>query len=76
MCLCARRGQGRAVRYAVALRRQHFTSSDLCQLWDPLDFSDPDHIPRGTVIQNVAVSPALTFILEYFIVTLITYHSY
>jgi len=68
---CARRGQESAVRYAVTLSRPQYIGSDVCQLEDSLDISDPDHISRGTVIENLTVSPALTFILEYCIVTLI-----
>jgi len=66
----------RAVRYELTLSTLLNINSDVCQLGDFLDFSDTDHISRGTVIVKLTVSPALTFSLEYFNVTLITYFSY
>jgi hypothetical protein len=62
-----------AVRYTVTLGRPQYISSDVSQLADSQDISDPDKVSGWTVIENLTVPPALTIILGYFIVTLITY---
>jgi hypothetical protein len=64
------------VRYALTLSTLLNINFEVYQLGDISDFSEPDPISRGTGIEKLTVSPALTFILEYFHVTLITYYSY